>query len=123
MLPDYVRQRPKNPMSYSIGLHERARLYKPLFARLHRSFGYDLQEPVRRDFDTVLSRCGNDLDRAIADGRTRPDYTVLDTPATWPARPWNAAPMVRRLVGPRPARHSRSPRTPRLTLTRCQGRV
>ena len=58
LLPDYIRQRPKNPMSYSSGLHERARLYKPLFARLHRSFGYDLLEPVRRDFDTVLSESG-----------------------------------------------------------------
>ena len=32
MLPDYIRQRPKNPMSHSSGLHERVRLYKPLFA-------------------------------------------------------------------------------------------
>ncbi len=51
-------------MSYSSGLHERARLYKPLFPRLHRSFGYDLLEPVRRDFSIVLERCGHDLDRA-----------------------------------------------------------
>ena len=29
MLPDYITQRPKNPMSHSSGLHERARLYKP----------------------------------------------------------------------------------------------
>ena len=41
LLPDYIRRRPKNPMSHSSGLHERARLYKPLFARIHRSFGYD----------------------------------------------------------------------------------
>ena len=67
---------PKNPMSHSSGLHERARLFKPLFARLHRSFGYDLLEPMRRDFDTVLERCGHDLDRAIADGAARPDYTL-----------------------------------------------
>ncbi|MGW3609925.1 asparagine synthetase B family protein [Micromonospora sp. NPDC005163] len=107
VLPDYVRQRPKNPMSYSTGLHERVRLYKPLFARLHRSFGYDLLEPVRRDFDTVLSRCGNDLDRAIADGLTRPDYTVLEHARDLVgAAKWNAAPIVRRLVGPRPPRRS-----------------
>jgi len=105
VLPDYVLRRPKNPMSYSSGLHERVRLYKPLFARMHRAFGYDLLEPVRRDFDTVLSRCGNDLDRAIADGMNRPDYTVLEHARDLVgAAKWNAAPMVRRLVGPRPPR-------------------
>ncbi|MDO3705352.1 asparagine synthase-related protein [Micromonospora sp. C28SCA-DRY-2] len=105
LLPDYVRRRPKNPMSYSSGLHERARLYKPLFARLHRQFGYHLLEPVRRDFDTVLTRCGNDLDRAIAAGRARPDYTVLEHARDLVgAARWNAAPMVRRLVGPRRTR-------------------
>ncbi|MGH3275136.1 MAG: asparagine synthetase B family protein, partial [Streptosporangiaceae bacterium] len=31
LLPRYIRERPKNPMSHSSGLHERARLYKPLF--------------------------------------------------------------------------------------------
>ncbi|PWU43628.1 asparagine synthetase B [Micromonospora globispora] len=102
ILPDYIRRRPKNAMSYSSGLHERARLYKPLFARLHRSFGYDLLEPVRRDFDTVLTRCGDDLDRAIAEGLARPDYTVLEHARDLVgAAKWNAAPMVRRLVGPR----------------------
>ncbi len=68
-LPGYIRQRPKNPMSHSSGLHERARLYKPLFARIHRSLGYDRCAPVRRDFSTVLEACGNDLDRALAAGR------------------------------------------------------
>ncbi len=78
LLPGYIRRRPKDMMSYSSGLHERARLYKPLFARLHRSFGYDVLEPVRRDFDTVLERCGHDLDRALADGAARQDYNVLE---------------------------------------------
>ncbi|MFD0784272.1 asparagine synthetase B family protein [Micromonospora azadirachtae] len=105
VLPEYVLRRPKNPMSYSSGLHERARLYKPLFARLYRSFGYQLLEPVRRDFDSVLSRCGNDLDQAIADGLARPDYTVLEHARDLVgAAKWNAAPMVRRLVGPRRTR-------------------
>ena len=81
-VPDYIRQRPKDMMSYSTGLHERARLFKPLFPRLHRSFGYDLLEPVRRDFDTVLERCGHDLDRAIADAAARQDYRLTDGPAT-----------------------------------------
>ncbi|MEH0982996.1 asparagine synthetase B family protein [Micromonospora sp. CPCC 205556] len=107
VLPDYIRRRPKNPMSYSSGLHERARLYKPFFARLHRSFGYHLLEPVRRDFDTVLTRCGNDLDRAIADGLARRDYTVLEHARDLVgAAKWNAAPLVRRLVRPRPVRQA-----------------
>ncbi len=37
VLPGYVLERPKNPMSHSSGLHERARLYKPLFPGIHRS--------------------------------------------------------------------------------------
>ncbi len=77
-LPDYIRQRPKDMMSYSSGLHERARLFKPVFPRLHRSFGYELLEPVRRDFDTVLERCGHDLDRAIADAAARRDYRLAE---------------------------------------------
>jgi len=78
MLPGYIRTRPKNPMSHSAGLHERIRLYKPLFARWHRAFGYDLREPVRRDFSTVLTRCDHDLDRAVRDGAARTDYTAAE---------------------------------------------
>jgi asparagine synthase (glutamine-hydrolysing) len=99
VLPGYIRQRPKNPMSYSSGLHERARLFKPLFPWLHRSFGYDLLEPVRRDFDSVLIRCGHDLDRAIVDGENRPDYNVFEHARDLVgAARWNADPMVRRLT-------------------------
>jgi asparagine synthase (glutamine-hydrolysing) len=78
LLPGYVRARPKDMMSYSTGLHERARLYKPLYPRLHRSLGYGLLEPVRRDFDTVLERCGHDLDLAIADSQARLDYNAFE---------------------------------------------
>ena len=78
LLPGYILQRPKNPMSHSAGLHERVRLYKPLFARLHRSHGYHLLAPVRRDFSTVLARCGHDLDRALRDEAARTDYTVAE---------------------------------------------
>ncbi len=78
VLPDYIRLRPKDMMSYSSGLHERARLFKPLYPRMHRSFGYDLLEPVRRDFDTVLERNDHDLDRAIADAAARPDYRAAE---------------------------------------------
>jgi asparagine synthase (glutamine-hydrolysing) len=77
-VPDYIRRRPKDMMSYSSGLHERARLFKPLFPRLHRSLRYDLLEPVRRDFDTVLERCGHDLDLAIADAAARHDYRLTE---------------------------------------------
>jgi asparagine synthase (glutamine-hydrolysing) len=78
MLPDYIRQRPKSPLSHSSGLHERARLYRPLFARLQRSFGYDLLEPVRRDFSVLLGQSGYDLDRALAQGQARQDYTTAE---------------------------------------------
>jgi asparagine synthase (glutamine-hydrolysing) len=78
VLPDYIRKRPKNPMSHSSGLHERARLYKPAFARLHRSFGYHALEPVRRDFSTVLANCDHDLDRALAAQAARTDYTTRE---------------------------------------------
>jgi asparagine synthase (glutamine-hydrolysing) len=66
LLPRYIAERPKNPMSHSSGLHERARLYRPRFARLHRSFGYELHEQVKRDFSVLLEACGHDLDRAQA---------------------------------------------------------
>jgi asparagine synthase (glutamine-hydrolysing) len=99
ILPPYVRERPKDAMSYSSGIHERARLYKPFFARLHRSFGYHLLEPVRRDFDSVLLKCDNDLDRALADGAARRDYTLLEHARDLAgAARWNAAPLVRRFT-------------------------
>jgi asparagine synthase (glutamine-hydrolysing) len=66
VLPEEIRRRPKNAMSYSTGLHDRARLFKPLFPRLHRAYGYDRHQPVRRDFDHVLLECGHDLDRALS---------------------------------------------------------
>jgi asparagine synthase (glutamine-hydrolysing) len=97
MLPDYIRARPKNPMSHSSGLHERARLYKPFFARMHSSFGYDLAEPVRRDFSTVLEQCDHDLYRAVAEAAMRQDYTVFEHARDLAgAARWNAAAMIRR---------------------------
>jgi len=111
MLPAYIRQRPKNPMSHSSGLHERARLYRPLFARLHRSFGYDLLEPVRRDFSVVLGQCGHDLDRALAQSQVRPDYTAIEHARDLAgALRWNAAAALRTHAlspgGRQPARHA-----------------
>ncbi len=77
-LPGYILGRPKNPMSHSSGLHERARLYRPLFAGMQRSFGYGLLEPVRRDFSVLLAQCGHDLDRALAESQARQDYTAME---------------------------------------------
>jgi asparagine synthase (glutamine-hydrolysing) len=92
ILPYYIWRRPKNPMSHSSGLHERARLYRPTFAAIHRSLGYDLHEPVRRDFSVLLGQCGNDLDLAIARSASRRDYSArehardLAGAARWNAR-------------------------------------
>lgn len=65
-LPDYVIKRPKHGLSYSTGLHDRARLFKPLFPRLYRSFGYDIHAPLRRDFDVTLSGAARPRPRARA---------------------------------------------------------
>ena len=120
VLPDYVRTRPKNPMSHSSGLHERARLYKPLFSRLHRSFGYDLLGPVRRDFSVVLGQCGYDLDLALADAEARQDYSVGEHARDLAgALRWNTAAAIRGSVirdnipGPRASRPSPRHRRPR----------
>jgi len=97
VLPRYILRRPKNPMSHSSGLHERARLYRSLFARMHSSFGYDLLEPVRRDFSVVLDRCELDLDRAIAATASRHDYTAAEHARDLAgALRWNAATVLRR---------------------------
>jgi len=118
VLPDYVLRRPKNPMSHSSGLHERARLFRPLFAGMHRSFGYDLLEPVHRDFSVVLRRCGDDLDSALAATMTRQDYTRAEHARDLAgALRWNASAALRRT--PRtptrrpPGRHVRTTRTSR----------
>jgi asparagine synthase (glutamine-hydrolysing) len=97
LLPDYIRLRPKNPMSHSSGLHERARMYKPLFARIHRSFGYHLHQPVRRDFSILLERCGNDLDLALATAGAglASDYSLREHARDLAgAARWNAASLV-----------------------------
>jgi asparagine synthase (glutamine-hydrolysing) len=107
LLPDYIRRRPKNPMSYASGLHERARMYKPMFARIHRSFGYGLHEPVRRDFSVLLQQCGNNLDLAIAQASDRLDYSTREHCRDLAgAAKWNAA----SLVGSRPGASRGRPR-------------
>jgi asparagine synthase (glutamine-hydrolysing) len=102
MLPDYVRRRPKNGLSYSTGLHDRARLYKPLFPRLYRSFGYELAAPIRRDFDTTLARLGHDLDRVEAEAAAPGDYTLPERARDLAgAVRWNIQPPLARLVSRR----------------------
>ncbi len=97
ILPNYVRQRPKNPLSHSSGLHERVRLYRSQFPRIYRSFGYDQLGPMRRDFSIVLEQHGLDLDQALRDIDTRPDYSMADHARDLAgALRWNAVDALRR---------------------------
>jgi asparagine synthase (glutamine-hydrolysing) len=97
ILPDYVRQRPKNPLSHSSGLHERVRLYRSQFPRIYRSFGYERLGPMRRDFSIVLAEHGLDLDRALQDARVQPDYSIADHARDLAgALRWNAVGALRR---------------------------
>ncbi|CAN5223253.1 asparagine synthase-related protein [soil metagenome] len=75
VLPDHIRVRHKHPMSHSSGLHERIRLYQPLFARIHRSFGYDALEPMHRDFWRILQESGHDVTSALAAAEQPRDLT------------------------------------------------
>jgi asparagine synthase (glutamine-hydrolysing) len=97
VLPSYVRQRPKNPLSHSSGLHERIRLYRSQFPRIYRSFGYEQLGPMRRDFSIVLEEHGLDLDRALQGARSRPDYSIADHARDLAgALRWNAITAMRR---------------------------
>lgn len=78
VLPDYISQRHKNPMSHSSGLHERIRLYQPLFAGIYRSFGYEALGPMRRDFWRTLQESDHDLDRALVDAESARDFTPAE---------------------------------------------
>src|SRR5271166_2737661 len=101
ILPNYVRQRPKNPLSHSSGLHERVRLYRSQFPRIYRSFGYDQLGPMRRDFSIVLEQHGLDLDQALRDVDTRPDYSMADHARDLAgALRWNAVGALRRRLQP-----------------------
>ncbi len=100
ILPGYVRQRPKNPLSHSSGLHERVRLYRSQFPRLYRSFGYERLGPMRRDFSIVLEEHGLDLDRALQDVATQPDYSMTEHARDLAgALRWNAVGALRRRTG------------------------
>ena len=100
ILPDYVRRRPKNPLSHSSGLHERVRLYRSQFPRIYRSFGYGQLGPMRRDFSIVLEQHGLDLDRALRDADAQPDYSMADHARDLAgALRWNAVGALRRRGG------------------------
>jgi asparagine synthase (glutamine-hydrolysing) len=101
ILPSYVRQRPKNPLSHSSGLHERVRLFRSQFPRIYRSFGYEKLGPMRRDFSTVLSKYDLDLDRALDDISMQPDYSFADHARDLAgALRWNATGALRRIRYP-----------------------
>ena len=108
ILPSYVRQRPKNPLSHSSGLHERVRLYRSRFPRIYRSFGYERLGPMRRDFSIVLEEHGLDLDLALHDVETQPDYSITEHARDLAgALRWNAIGALRRRSGhPRAAQLS-----------------
>jgi asparagine synthase (glutamine-hydrolysing) len=78
LLPDYIKARPKNPMSYSSGLHERVRLFRALMPRMYRKHGYEALGPMRRDFDATLARANYDLMRAVELAERGEDYTVFE---------------------------------------------
>ena len=91
VLPDYIARRHKNPMSHSSGLHERIRLYRPLFAGMYRSFGYDAAGPIRRNFSDVLADNGHDLQRAVVAAESPRDYTAVEHARDFAgALKWNA---------------------------------
>lgn len=78
LLPDYIKARPKNPMSYSSGLHERVRLFRALMPRMYRKFGYEALGPMRRDFDATLARANYDLMKAVEASERGEDYTMFE---------------------------------------------
>jgi asparagine synthase (glutamine-hydrolysing) len=53
-------------------------MYRPLFARMQRSYGYGLRAQVQRDFSVALGQSDVDVDLALARIRLRPDYTAIE---------------------------------------------
>lgn len=78
VLPAYIRERHKHPMSHSSGLHERVRLHQPWFASMYRGFGYEALGPMRRDFWRTLRDHDHDLAAAVEAARTPRDLSVAE---------------------------------------------
>lgn len=96
ILPRYVAARHKNPMSHSSGLHERIRLFRPLFPRIYRSLGYARFAPLQRDFSDVLADHGYDLDAAVAAAAPARDLTLAEHARDFAgALRWNLLHLVR----------------------------
>ena len=96
LLPDYIYERSKNPMSYSSGLHERVRLFRSLMPRMYRSYGYTVHASMRRDFDATLARYQYDLMRAVEASEAQEDYTFFEHAKDFAgAVKWN----LRRVMG------------------------
>jgi asparagine synthase (glutamine-hydrolysing) len=111
LLPGYILQQELSLLSHSSGLHERARLYRPLFPRMYRSFGYDLLEPLRRDFSVALQQAGGDLDTAAAPESAGRDYTPLEHARDLAGAVRRNVPLVHRggAAGRRPGRRQPHP--------------
>jgi len=104
VLPGYVTARHKNPMSHSSGLHERIRLFRPLFPAMYRSFGYQCFAPLQRDFSEVLKDHAYDLDAAVAAARPARDLTLAEHGRDFAgAVRWNLTHLVRRRNGTLPS--------------------
>ncbi len=86
-------------MSHSSGLHERIRLFRPLFPRIYAGYGYGCAAPLQRDFSEVLREHGHDLDAAVAS--TPRDLTLAEHARDLAgALRWNLAALVRRPAAP-----------------------
>lgn len=77
-LPDYITARPKHGLSYSSGLHDRVRLYKPFMAKAYRRNRYGAHAPLRRDFDYALAKANNDFHQARDRGLLLDDHTARE---------------------------------------------
>lgn len=78
LVPDYVINRPKHGLSYSSGLHDRVRLFKPWMPREYRRHGLAAHTPLHRDFDAALAASDDDLRSTLASGRLLQDHTPLE---------------------------------------------
>jgi asparagine synthase (glutamine-hydrolysing) len=103
LLPGYLLGRQRS-LAHASGLHERARLYRPLFGRMYRSFGYDLLEPLRRDFSVLLRQADGDLDQALAGDAARRDYSALEHARDLAGAVRHRIPLTRSAAEPLPAR-------------------